>query len=191
MKYIYNTIFILISIIIIFFAGYYYRDRNIEYTNTTIIDTVYVKGEARIDTVWSTSAKTITKHDTIFTGTDSQEEIIITKVDTIYVKEKDIIASIDTIFVSKDSLLKSELEIKYSYNNQEFWIKNVLSYKNDLQKPIINKRSPFEAILYTSGNESSLELGFGASYMITDRMRIMLGYSTSNRIMIGFGVSLP
>lgn len=185
-----NTIFVLIIIVLILvsYISFTHNKYSTKGDSETIIDTVFIDTEARIDTVWYTK----TRHDTIFIETVLQgDTIIVAHTDTIYVQESDVIASIDTIFVSNDNLVKSNLSIKYSYNNQSFYIKNRLYYTPNVQNDTIERRFPLGGIIYTSGNKSSLALGFGLSYRVSDSISIMSGYDTSDRIMIGFGVSLP
>ena len=185
-----NIIFILIIIVLALslYISFTHNKYNTNNDTQTIVDTVFVNSEARIDTVWFTK----TKLDTIFIETILQgDTIIVAHTDTIYVQESDIIASIDTAFVSDDKMVKSDLSIKYSYNNQSFYIKNTLSHTYMPPNTPIESRFPLGGIIYVSGNKNSIGLGFGLSYRLLDNVDILCGYDTLDRITIGFGVSLP
>lgn len=185
MNKIYSFIIATLILIASFTMGYFYSAKvnGNKLETITVIDTVYADGKAIIEYVDVPKIEIDTvRIETIVNGLPET----ITKIDTIYVTAKDIIASIDTSFVSSDSLMKSDVSIRYSYNNQMFNIKNVLTLDSTYQKHTTDRLSPISLTLYTSGNENSLELGFGVLYNLNNKTTIGLGYSTSNKVLIQY-----
>lgn len=90
----------------------------------------------------------------------------------------DTIACIDTTFTSQDQTIKSQLNIKYSYNEQSFWIKNILTHKH---KQIIS-------YVDNSNIDNSKFNRFGIStYVIDNNIGLGLHYHLSNNLCLGFG----
>jgi hypothetical protein len=177
-----KLIFVFIFISCVFFAGYnYHKYKNKNIVTKTRIDTIYVEKEGKIDTLWHTETKIETLHtETVVQG----KTIIETILDTVYVQSQQLVASVDTVFVSADSLMKSDLSVKYNLTTNRFWINNVLSHTYESQISVIQPRKNVSSVLIALGDKDSMELGFGLSVKLSDRVHIGVGYTTEKRFML-------
>lgn len=174
----------IIILIIVFSAGYLSNKVIVAKTSSpsiTIVDTVYVEGKAIITEVVRDSVVI----DTIFIETIINGVCeTITKVDTIFINSKELIASIDTTFYTSDKLVRNDLNIKYYYAKQTFWIKNTITRETELQIDRYKPLLPLSYSIYTIGNNNSLSLGFGLLYDFTKNIRLGVGYSTDDSILL-------
>lgn len=179
---------VLIIMFGVFYMGHKYANDSIEPERTTRIikDTIFVEKSGTIDTLWITN----TRVDTIVVIDNSNIDSIETiRIDTVFMKQPQLIAKIDTSFTSKDSLVTSDVSVRYNITTNKFWIRNTIAHEITKIKPI-QERKHLDGIICAFGNNNSLELGFGGIWWINNRVGLGLGYTTQDKYLLYFSLNL-